>query len=65
MENQEQQGQQNPIPSTLNRFGKEYCLQGVFPDKAELEATKERWKSYGHKAMVIKENILYVTRFPQ
>ncbi len=65
MAKQEQQNQQNPIPSTLNRFGKQYCLQGVFEDQKELNDTKARWISFGHKAMVIKENRLYVTRFPQ
>lgn len=52
-------------PKTLKAFGKEYCLQGIFTDLAEMEQTKANWLKIGHKAMVKKGNVLYVTRFPQ
>jgi hypothetical protein len=56
--------QQRPIPPIVKAFGKEYCFQGAF-DEAELKATRERWEKIGHKAMVKKGGLLYVTRFPQ
>lgn len=65
MAKQKQQNQQKPIPATLKRFGKEYCFQGVFTDTKELNETKTRWAGFGHKPMVVKQNRLYVTRFPQ
>lgn len=58
------QKQQKPIPQTLKSFGKEYCFQGAFIGE-DLEANKNRWKALGHKTMVKKGGLLYVTRFKQ